>query len=315
MDFANNTNTAVAATARQLLGAGPACANSLPSSPNADFIRVWNEILVAKFVRFRHILVDGFRGHSDAALAKHPLHAGERALDVGCGFGDTTLELARRAGREGSALGIDCCDGFLEYGRRDAQAQGVDNARFAVADAQTERFASEFQLCFARFGTMFFESPMAAMRNLKSALTPGGRLNMLVWRNIADNDWLALPKRSAQAHLPPPPEKGQSCGPGPFSMADPDTVRAILDGAGFVNVELERVDVPVMVGLTVPEAIDFQLAIGPAGELMREAGDLGVEKRPLIAAELAALNEKYLTPAGVIMRSSSWCVTAERPRT
>ena len=111
-------------------------------------------------------------------------------------------------------------------------------------------------------------------------------------------------------------------------MADPDTVRALLEGAGFVNVKLERVDVPVMVGLTVPEAIEFQLAIGPAGELVREAGelvreagelvreagDLGVEKRALIASELAALNEKYLTPAGVIMSSSSWCVTAERPR-
>ena len=314
MNLAHNTHTVVTAPARQLRGAGPARADSLPSSPNADFIRVWNDILVPKFARFRHILVDGFRGHSDAALTKHPVRAGERALDVGCGFGDTTLELARRAGPKGSALGIDCCDGFLEYGRRDAQALGVDNARFAVADAQTERFESEFQLCFARFGTMFFQSPVAAMRNLKGALTPGGRLNMLVWRNIADNDWLALPKHSAQAHLPPPPEKGQSCGPGPFSMADPDTVRAIVDGAGFVNVELQRVDVPVMVGLTVPEAIEFQLAIGPAGELMREAGDLGVEKRPLIAAKLAALNEKYLTPTGVIMNSSSWCVTAERPR-
>jgi hypothetical protein len=96
-------------------------------------------------------------------------------------------------------------------------------------------------------------------------------------------------------------------------MADPDTVRAILEGAGFANVALERIDVPVMVGLTVPEAIDFQLAIGPAGELVREAGELGVEKRPAIAADLSALLERYLTPAGVVMNSSSWCVTAQRP--
>ena len=282
-------------------------------SPNADFIRTWNEILVPKFARFRHILVDGFRGHSEAAFTKHPVRAGERVLDVGCGFGDTTLELARSAGPQGSALGIDCCDAFLEYGRSDARARGIENVRFAVADAQTERFESEFQLCFARFGTMFFQSPLAAMRNLKNALTPGGRLNMLVWRTIADNDWLALPKKSAQAHLPPPPDNGQSCGPGPFSMADPDTVRAILEGAGFANVELERIDVPVMVGVTVPEAIDFQLAIGPAGELVREAGELGLEKRPLIAGDLGALLEQYLTPSGIIMNSSSWCVTAERP--
>jgi SAM-dependent methyltransferase len=239
--------------------------------------------------------------------------AGERVLDVGCGFGDTTLELAERAGPEGSALGIDCCEAFLEYGRSDARTRGVENVRFAVADAQTERFESEFQLCFARFGTMFFQSPLAAMRNLKNALTPGGRMNMLVWRTIADNDWLGLPKKTAQAHLPPPPDDGLSCGPGPFSMADADTVRAILEGAGFTNIALERVDVPVMVGLTVPEAIEFNLSIGPAGELVREAGELGVEMRPRIAADLSALLEKHVTPAGVVMGSSSWCVTAERP--
>src|SRR5882757_2791419 len=202
-------------------------------------------------------MVDGFRGHSEAALSRHPVRSGERILDVGCGFGDTTLELARYAGPDGSALGIDCCDAFLEYGRSDARALGVDNVRFAVADAQTEPFDSEFQLCFARFGTMFFQSPLAAMRNVRNALTPGGRLNMLVWRTIADNDWLGLPKKCAAAHLPPPPDDGQTCGPGPFSMANADTVRAILEGAGFTNVALERVDVPVMVGHTVPEALDF----------------------------------------------------------
>jgi SAM-dependent methyltransferase len=282
-------------------------------SPNADFIRTWNEILVPKFARFRHILVGGFRGHSEAALELHPVRVGERVLDVGCGFGDTTVQLAHSVGPAGSVLGIDCCDAFLEFGRQDAHARGLQNAHFAVADAQTERFESEFDLCFARFGTMFFQSPLAAMRNLKHALKPGGRLNMLVWRTIADNAWLALPKRSAQAHLPPPPDNGQSCGPGPFSMADADTVRAILEGAGFVKIALERVDVPVMVSLTVPEAVDFQLAIGPAGELVREAGELGVEKRPLIAADLEVLLEKHVTPAGIVMSSSSWCVTAERP--
>lgn len=282
-------------------------------SPNAEFIRTWNEILVPKFARFRHVLVEGFRGHSTAAFASHPARLGDRVLDVGCGFGDTSLDLARRVGPGGSVLGIDCCEAFLDYGRKDAVEQGVKNVRFAVADAQTERFPSEYELCFARFGTMFFQSPLAAMRNLKNALTPGGRLQMLVWRTIADNEWLGLAKKVAQAHLPPPPDTGQSCGPGPFSMSDRETVQAILQGAGFANIAFERVDAQVMVGRTVLEAIDLQLAIGPAGELVREAGDLGTEKRPQIVSELSSLLERHLTPSGIIMGSSSWCVTAERP--
>jgi hypothetical protein len=153
------------------------------------------------------------------------------------------------------------------------------------------------------------------MRNLRNTLAPGGRLSKLVWRSVVDNDWLAVPKHIALKHLPPPPDDGQRCGPGPFSMSDPDTVRGIVEEAGFVNVELERIDVAVMVGRTIPEAVEFALMIGPAGELVREAGELGVERRPQVAADLAAAFERYLTPAGVVISSSSWCVTADRART
>ncbi|HEY2406331.1 MAG TPA: class I SAM-dependent methyltransferase [Polyangiaceae bacterium] len=282
------------------------------SSPNAEFIRTWNEILVPKFVRFRHVLVDGFRGHSDAALAKHAPRAGERALDVACGFGDTSIDLARAVGPTGSVLGIDCCDAFLEFGRRDARAQGLDNLRFAVSDAQTESFHESFELCFARFGTMFFQSPLAAMRNLRQSLVPGGRLMMLVWRTLEDNDWLKFSKEVARKYLPPPPDTGQTCGPGPFSMADRETVTAILEGAGFSEIAFERIDAPVMVGKSPQEAVEFQLLLGPAGEIVREAGALGEQRRAEISAELAALLEKFQTERGIVMGSSSWNVTARR---
>jgi ubiquinone/menaquinone biosynthesis C-methylase UbiE len=277
------------------------------SSPNAEAIGVWNEILVPKFTRFRRVMADGFSRHSDRALEMHPVLPGERTLDVGCGFGETTIELARATG---SALGIDCCEPFLAVGRVDAARAGVAGATFRLADGQTARFEQPFDVCFARFGTMFFTNPAAAMANLRGALRPGGRLLMLVWRRIEDNAPFWLAKQIARQHLPAPADEAPSCGPGPFSMADAGTVGTILEAAKWSEVAFERVDADIWIGDTVDDAIAFQLAIGPAGEIVRDAGALGEEKRPLIVADLQAALARFQTPDGVVMPTSSWCVTA-----
>jgi SAM-dependent methyltransferase len=277
------------------------------SAPNAEAIGLWNKVLVPKFTRFRRVLADGLSVHSQRALAMHPVHPGERVLDVGCGFGETTIELARATG---SALGIDCCEPFLEIARADAARAGVAGATFQLADGQTAHFEQPFDVCFARFGTMFFSNPGAAMANLRRATRPGGRLLMIVYRRIEDNAHFAIAKQAARKHLPPPPDEAPSCGPGPFSMADSDTVSAILKSAHWSDVAFERVDAEAWIGDTVDDALAFQLAIGPAGEIVRDAGPLGEEKRPLIVEELRGALERFQTPRGIFMPTSSWCVTA-----
>jgi ubiquinone/menaquinone biosynthesis C-methylase UbiE len=283
------------------------------STPNEEFIAVWNEILVPKFKRFREVFVLGAAPHSARALAKHPPLAGQRVLDVGCGFGETTLELARLVAPGGAAVGFDCCEEFLAIARDDARDANLGNASFVLGDAQTHTFDGSFDLLFARFGTMFFQAPKAALRNLRKALRPGGQLMNITWRPLATNAWTAIPKAVALKHLPPPPEDGRSCGPGPFSMADPEVVRAILEGAGYVDVAFEAVESPMVVGRDVDEAIEFQLQLGPAGEIVREAGELGVAKRAELVAELRAALEPFVEPRGVVMDSSSWVITATNP--
>ena len=268
---------------------------------------MWNDILVPKFTRFRKVFVEGSSPHSREALARHPVKPGERVLDVGCGFGETTIELARATG---SAVGIDCCEPFLEVGGADAAKAGIAGAAFQLADAQTVQFEQPFDVCFARFGTMFFAQPVSAMANLRRATRPGGRLLMLVWRRIEDNAPFWLAKQIARKHLPPPPDETPSCGPGPFSMADPDTVGAILKAAQWTEVAFDRIDADIWMGDTVEDVLAFQVAIGPAGEIVRDAGPLGEEKRPVIIDELRASLARFQTPKGVFMPSSSWCVTA-----
>ena len=281
-------------------------------SPNAEHIAVWNDVLVPKFTRFRRVMVDGLGAHSEIALRRHPVVAGEQILDVGCGFGETSLELGRAVGPRGAVVGLDVCEPFLERARADAAAAALPQVRFQCADAQTERFPATFDLCFSRFGTMFFQSPVAAFENLRGALRPGGRLLMLVWRRIDENEWASLPKRIARTHLPPPPDQAPTCGPGPFSMSDPATVREILAAARWSDVEIEPINTQMTVGQTVNEAIDFQLSIGPAGEIVREAKEQGAAKRPAIEHDLALVLKPHATPRGVMLAAASWCVTARR---
>jgi ubiquinone/menaquinone biosynthesis C-methylase UbiE len=280
------------------------------SDGSTEFVDFWNEILVPKFVKYKHVLVDGLTHHSAAIFPALDIRAGDRALDVGCGFGDTAIQIAERVGSTGSVLGIDCCDAFLEYGRRDAAATGLDNVTFAEADVQFHPFQPEYDFCFSRFGTMFFENPVAALRNMRRALKPGGRLTFIVWRTIDDNPWLGLPKQVVLNFLPPPGEDAASCGPGPFSMASEPMVTKQLEIAGYEDIAFKRVDAPLLVGRTPEDAVGFQLALGPAGEVYREAGEEAERKHDEIAAALRDELARCETPEGIVMASSSWVISA-----
>ena len=101
------------------------------AAERTEYVDFWNDVLVPKFVRWKHVLVDGLSHHSAAVFPRLAVPEGGRVVDVGCGFGDTAIELAKRVGPAGYVLGIDCCDGFLDYGRRDAAAAGIGNVEFA----------------------------------------------------------------------------------------------------------------------------------------------------------------------------------------
>lgn len=264
--------------------------------------------------RFKHILVGGLTQHSAAVFPTLAVRAGDRVLDVGCGFGDTALQLAELVGSEGEVVGVDCCDAFLDYAEQDAREKDRTNISFMRADAEICLPAGGYDFVLDRFGTMFFGNPVAGLRNMRMALKPGGRMTHIVWRNREDNPWLSMAKDVVLKFSPEPGAGALICGPGPFSMSNEETARAMMEAAGYENIEITRVDAPVLVGKDVRDAIDFQLSIGPAGEVFREAGAAAKDQRCEIETVLAeAINGQTISTDGIVMDSSSWVISGTNP--
>jgi ubiquinone/menaquinone biosynthesis C-methylase UbiE len=284
------------------------------ASANEEAIRAWDGPLFDRFVRFRHLLTTGLGAHGDEALRLVPPRPGERVLDIGCGFGDTALRIASLVGSTGEVLGVDAAPRFIEAANRDAQEAGLGNVRFAVADIETADFGEGFDLAFSRMGTMFFANPVAALRNVRAALLPGGRLVMVVWRAKVENDWVYRAQTITEQFVTKPEQYDEpTCGPGPFSMANADTTSGILLSAGFEGIALRRCDLPITIGLDVDEAVEFVMSLGPAGEILRLAGERAAHLHQPVAEALRDGLADWAGPEGVTAPASTWIVTANAP--
>jgi ubiquinone/menaquinone biosynthesis C-methylase UbiE len=283
---------------------------------NDIIVEAWNTVLFDKFCRFRHLVAAGVAAHSDEALRRHALQRGARVLDIGCGFGECTLQIAQSVGPEGSAVGVDCARNFIDVAAREAGRAGAHNATFFVADAQDGGLRGPYDRAFSRFGTMFFTMPTAALRNVREALVPGGELTMIVWRRREANPWLYDAELRVKQIVPVVAHDDTQqvhCGPGPFSMASPDVVSDTLLEAGYERIAFERFDTNVCIGRDVDEAVDFAMALGPAGEIIRLAADEGAERKGQVVEALKETLRAYATPAGVWAPSSTWFVSARNP--
>jgi SAM-dependent methyltransferase len=281
---------------------------------NLEATEAWNGPLFDIWHDFQAVVVSNARAHGDAALADHRPERGDRVLDIGCGLGDSTVQLARLAGPGGHAHGVDVAERMIAGAREDAERASVENVSYEVADVQVARFADTYDYAFARFGTMFFANPVAALRNVRQALRPGGRLNIVVWRRKLDNEWLHRAETVVARFLDRPEEYDEpTCGPGPFSMANADTVTEILQHAGFEAIALKRQDLVIKTGEDLDHAVDLVMSIGPAGEVLRLWGDRAHEVRPRVRAALLEGMADMVREDGVYASSSTWAVRAVAP--
>ena len=186
-----------------------------------------------------------------------------------------------------------------------------------VADVERENLGGPYDQAFARFGTMFFSLPGLAMKNIRSALKPGGKFTQVVWRKREDNPWLHDAERCVREIVPVVSHDETDavhCGPGPFSMAGPDMVSDMMQSVGFQHIQFERFDSDICIGRTLDEAIEFALELGPSGEIIRLAGETGQKLKGKVSTALGDVVSGYVRADGSVWApSSAWFITATNP--
>jgi SAM-dependent methyltransferase len=247
------------------------------------------------------------RLHHEVLRRTWDIRAGDRVLDIGCGTGRTTRDAARSAG-EGSALGVDVSAPMIERARELARAEGVHNVAFEQGDAQAHRFPERgFDLAISRFGTMFFDDPVAAFANIALALRPAGRLVMMVWQAHEQNEWsLTIERALGQEGSPAPAPEGREA----FSLADRDTVEAVLGAAGFGEATFTDVHQPVYYGPDVAAALEWVGGFSSTRAVLTRL-DAAAAARALerLRGALAA----HASERGLWLDSRAWIVEARRP--
>jgi SAM-dependent methyltransferase len=286
------------------------------AAENEEATEAWSGVLFERFVQYRDLVVAGLKAHGDAAMGMYPPEQGDRVLDIGCGFGDTTQQLAAVVGSKGHATGVDVSEPFIEASIAEAREAGVERVDFFATDVQVGDLKGPYDYAFSRMGVMFFANPVQALRNIHGALRPGGRLVAVVWRRKVDNEWLHRAELVAEQYLEEPEEpEDVRCGPGPFSMANADTVSEQLMIAGFERPTLTRCDLPIRIGNDLDHAVAFNMAIGPAAELLRICPAAEVDRlRPKVREEIREVLADYVQPDGVVAApASTWIIQAMVP--
>jgi len=279
---------------------------------NTDMREFWNGAGAEKWLRFHEKMDANLLPFGQKAMAAAAVLPGEAVLDVGCGCGDTSFQIAGGVGPGGRVLGVDISEPLLARGIERAASNSGKNVAFEYGDAQILAFeAGAFDVIFSRFGVMFFDDPVAAFKNLRRALRAGGRVAFICWQATKANQWIAAPLEIVAKHVPLLEPAGPE-DPGPLSLADPDRVTRILTASGFRDVAINGFETAFSVGDSVDEAVAFLMQMGPASSAIAQSGVDDTVKSKIAADLRDALNPPDAA-AGVTMGSATWVVTARNP--
>ncbi|SDW97811.1 class I SAM-dependent methyltransferase [Lysobacter enzymogenes] len=281
--------------------------------PNAEQIEYWNGPVGLRWLAYNDWLDERTAAYGRAAFAAAAPQPGEAVLDIGCGAGATSFELARAVGAGGSVTGVDISAPLLGRARERATTHGL-NVEFREADASRPSFAPHsFDLLFSRFGVMFFDDPAAAFAELRKTLKPGGRLAFACWQEPQLNDWYELPLAAIADLVERTPVDTRQ--PGPFAFSDPEHIREVLAQAGFADVELAPFATPFYLGrgatreAMADDAMDQVFRVGPIARLLESQSEqINAKAREAIRAALS----KIAGDDGLEVGGAIWVVTARK---
>ena len=275
---------------------------------NADQAAYWNGPPGQRWIGRQETLDIVLNPVSKILFDRAGVAEGERVIDVGCGCGATTFELARRVGRSGGVLAVDISAPMLARAREHAPTDLA--VHFVTADATVHPFEpGGADLLFSRFGVMFFAEPEISFANMRTALRRGGRMVFACWREPRKNPWMILPLQEAYKLVPRLPEMGPE-DPGPFAFANEKRVHRILRTAGFASIAIEPVDLAfdLAVGRGLDGAVAAALSIGPVSRALEgQPPDLVEAVARSIREALASVQQGDKISLG----GSVWIATAE----
>jgi len=275
---------------------------------NAQQAAEWDGPAGAHRTRHAAVFDAEDRPHNERFRAATGVTARDRVLDIGCGTGQSTRDAARAA-TAGSALGIDLSAQMLEHARRVSREEGLTNVGFEQADAQVHPFpAGGFDIAISRFGSMFFDDPVAAFGNIGRALRAGGRLVLLVWQARERNAWSTAIREAVAGDMEVPP--APATGPNPFSLGDPAVTGGILAAADFTEVSFTDVQEPVYYGPDAAVALDVVSGLRSTRDLLAGMDEKQAEQA---VARLRANLAEHQTSDGVFFDARSWIIAARRP--
>jgi len=278
---------------------------------NSEQIAEWNGALGQRWVAMQREIDRIVVPFGDAALKAAAPQPGERVIDVGCGCGDTSIEMARIVGEAGVVLGIDVSQPMLEVARSRGALANCAHLAFRDGDASEAALPANTDLLFSRFGVMFFSQPSRAFSHLRKSLRKGGRCVFVCWRAPRDNVWAMTPLSAARAAMGVTPTPADPDAPGPFAFADEERLRAILLDAGFGAINVQRFDAALSLGATPRSAAEGAVQIGPVSRFVRE---VGVEHLPIILDAVERALAPLAAPGGhVSLNGSTWIVAATNP--
>ncbi len=280
------------------------------SGPNSEQIDYWNGQAGPRWVAQTDRLDRQLGPLGSAALNLAGIRTGQNVLDVGCGCGGSTLDIAKRVGPTGRVTGIDVSEAMLGRARRRVEQGRLDHVSFLHTDAQTHRFdVGEVDHLFSRFGVMFFSEPVAAFANLRRAVSRDGRCTFVCWSAQRDNPWLTEPLAAVGRHVDLP-DRAEEDEPGPFAFARSGRVEEILSRAGFADPRSTVLRGELLLGGpgSLDAAVEFSLHVGAAASVL---ADVSGPVRGRAIGELRATLASYLDAEGVRMPFAARIVTAQ----
>lgn len=246
-----------------------------------------------------------------AALKDAAPQPGEQVIDIGCGCGETTIEIAGIVGAAGAVLGVDVSQPMLEVANARGVQAGFAHLAFRDGDASEATLPRNTDLLFSRFGVMFFRQPTAAFAHLRNSLRVGGRCVFVCWRTPRDNAWAMAPLAAARTAMRVTPAPTDPDAPGPFAFANEERVRAVLSDAGFGSIDVQRFDAAISLGAKPRLAAESAVRVGPVARFVRE---VGIEHLPIILDAVERTFETLAAPDGeVSLDGSTWIVSAKNP--